>query len=159
MARLLSRRSLFTGLGGVAAFGAFAASTQMGSAMAAPAGATVQLVNPPLRIADTRSDGTGKVATGSSLDTFVPGLIGEGTVGAMLNITITETEGSGFLVATADNATAPNPTSNINWSSSGLTLANLTLVPAVGTRGITVQAGGAGRTHIVIDLVGFLVGP
>jgi hypothetical protein len=158
VARLLSRRSLFTGLGGAAALGAVVAS-QMGSAIAAPAGSTIQLVNPPLRIADTRSDGTGKVATGSSLDTFVPGLIGEGVVGALLNITITETEGSGFLVATADNAPAPNPTSNVNWSSAGLTLANLALVPAIGTRGITLQAGGAGRTHIVIDLVGFLVGP
>jgi hypothetical protein len=127
--------------------------------MAATARATIELVNPPLRIADTRSDGTGKVSTGSSFDTFVPGLIGQGVVGAVLNLTITETEGSGFLVATADNEAFPNPTSNVNWSTSGLTLANLAVIPATGTRGISIKAGGAGRTHVVVDLVGLLVGP
>jgi hypothetical protein len=112
-----------------------------------------------LRIADTRSDGTGKVATGSSLDLFVPGLIGQGVVGAILNVTITETEGAGFLVSTAGTAPSFNPTSNINWSMADQTLANLTLVPAAGTRGISLQAGGAGRTHVVVDLVALLVNP
>lgn len=158
MARLLSRRSLFTGLGGVAAFGAVTA-TQMGSAMAAPAGATIQLVNPALRIADTRSDGTGKVATGSSLHTVVPGLIGDGVVGALINITITETEGAGFLLATADNMASPNPRSNLNWYTTGQTVANLAVVPAAGTEGIGVTARGAGRTHIVLDLMGLFIGP
>jgi len=160
MGSMLSRRSLFAGMGGALAA---AAATQlpMGTAGAATpsatTGATIQLVTPPMRIADTRVDGPGKISAAQPLDTFVPGLIAEGVVGALLNLTITETEGSGFLVANADNATSPNPTSNLNWSTTGQILANLAIVPAVGTRGITVTVGGPGRTHVVIDLVGFLV--
>ncbi len=155
---LLSRRSLFTGLGGAAAATA-ALQLPVRSATAAPAGATVSLVAPPLRLVDTRTDGPGKISAGHPLDTFVDGLIGEGVVGAVVNLTVTDTEGSGFLVATADNATAPNPTSNLNWSATGLTLANLAIVPAIGTRGITVSVGGPGRTHIVVDLFGLLIQP
>jgi len=153
---LWSRRKLFAGLGGAAAV---AAATQLPrTASAATPGATIQLVSPPERIADTRSDGTGKVSAAHPLDMFVGGLIGDGVVGALLNITVTETEGSGFLSATADNASAPNPTSNINWSVTGQNLANLAMVPAVATRGITIRAGGPGQTHVVVDLVGFLIG-
>jgi hypothetical protein len=153
---LWSRRKLFAGLGGAAAV---AAATQLPrTAAAATAGATIVLVSPPERIADTRADGTGKVSAAHPLDMFVGGLIGDGVVGALLNITVTETEGSGFLAATADNASSPNPTSNINWSATGQNLANLAIVPAVGTRGITIRAGGPGQTHVVVDLVGFLMG-
>jgi hypothetical protein len=152
----LSRRALFTGVGGAAAATA-AAQLPLRSASAAPAGATVSLVVPPLRLVDTRTDGPGKIVAGHPLDTFVDGLIGEGVVGALLNLTVTGTEGSGFLVATADNATAPNPTSNVNWSAAGLTLANLAIVPATGTRGITLSVGGPGRTHVIVDLFGLLI--
>jgi hypothetical protein len=146
---------LFTGLGGVAAA---VAATQLPirPAAAAPSGATVQLVTPPERAVDTRVDGPGKISSAQPLDVFVGGLIATGVVGALLNITITETEGSGFLVVNADNATAPNPTSNLNWNTTNQNLANLAVVPAVGTRGVTVTVGGPGRTHIVVDLVGFL---
>jgi hypothetical protein len=152
----LSRRSLVAGIGGAAAATAAVQLPKL-DASATPAGATVQLVAPPERIADTRSDGTGRISASHSLDMFVPGLIGTGVVGALLNITITETLGAGFVVANADNASAPNPTSNINWSADGQTLANLALVPAVGTRGITLTVGGPGSTQAVVDLVGLLV--
>ena len=153
---LLSRRWFFAGVGGAAVATAASQLVPGGAAAAAP-GATVQLVVPPERIADTRSDGTGRISASHPLDMFVGGLIGQGVVGALLNITVTETLGAGFVVANADNATAPNPTSNINWSADGQTLANLALVPAVGTRGITLTVGGPGSTHAVVDLVGFLV--
>ena len=154
---LWSRRKLFGGLGAAAAAAAVSQVPARSAAAATP-GATIQLVTPPERIADTRTEGTGKVSASHPLDMFVGGLIADGVVGALLNLTITETEGSGFLVATADNATSPNPTSNINWSATGQNLANLVIVPAVGTRGITVSAGGPGQTHVVVDLVGFLIG-
>jgi len=52
----------------------------------------------------------------------------------------------------------------------GLTLANLVVVPAEGTigrartggkgvRGVFVTAGGTGKTDVLIDLVGFLTNP
>ena len=156
----LSRRSLFTGLGGgLVAAVAVAANPPAVSAPSAAGDARVRLVSPPFRIEDTRLAPAVKLATGSTLGVFVPGLIGQGVVGVVVNVTITETEGSGFLRVRADNAPAGNATSNINWSTTGQTLANLVMVPAVGTRGVAVQAGGAGRTHVVIDLVGYLTQP
>jgi hypothetical protein len=159
MPAALSRRGLFGALTGVVG------AAVLGEAVsAAPAGATagiatpIQLLTPPMRIQDTRDGGT-KLAGGSTLQVFVPGLIGQGIVGAFLNVTITETEGAGFLRVDAANATATNATSNVNWWGPGLTLANLVAVPAEGTRGIVVTAGGAGRTHVVIDLVGLLGTP
>jgi hypothetical protein len=156
MTSALSRRSLVAGIGG-AAVATAAAQLSGATASAAPSTASLQLLVPPLRINDTRTNGQGKVDATHPLDTFVPGLIAQNTVGAMLNITITETEGSGYIVANADNASAPNPTSNINWSQDGQILANLALVPGHGTHGITVAVGGPGRTHVVLDLVALLV--
>jgi hypothetical protein len=156
--KLWSRRSLFAGLGGAAA-ATVATQLPAVTASAATSGATIQLIAPPLRIADTRSDGTGIVTPTHPLDVFVPGLIGAGSVGALLNLTVTETIGAGFITATADNASGPNATSNCNWSATGQTVANLALIPAVGTRGITITVGGPGQTHVVVDLVGLLVQP
>jgi hypothetical protein len=153
---LFSRRSLIAGVGGAAVATAATQLPKVG-ASATTGGATVQLVVPPERIADTRSDGTGRISASDPLDMFVGGLIGTGVVGALLNITVTETLGAGCVVANDDNAAGTNPTSNINWSADGQTLANLALVPAVGTRGVTLTVGGPGSTHAVVDLVGFLM--
>ena len=152
---LWSRRKLFAGLGGAAAV---AAATQLPrTASAATPGATIQLVSPPERIADTRSDGTGKVSAAHPLDMFVGGLIGDGVVGALLNITVTETEGSGFLSATADNASAPNRRRTSTGARRARTWPTSPMVPAVGTRGDHQSAPAApGSTHVVVDLVGFL---
>ena len=122
---------------------------------------TVSLTSPPFRIADTRVDNTPpvKLACGSTLEVFVPGLIGQDVTGTILNVTITNTEGQGFLRVDASNATTTNDTSNVNWFANGQTIANLVMVPAVGTRGITVTAAGTGRTDVVIDLVGFFTNP
>jgi hypothetical protein len=157
----LSRRSLFTALTGVIGSAVIAETVVARPAAATPGdGASVKLAVPPLRISDTRVDTPGvKLAGGHSLSVFVPGLIGNGVVGALLNVTVTNTEGGGFVRVDADNSTATNSTSNINWWGPGLTLANLVAVPAEGTRGITVTAGGTGKTDVLIDLVGFLTNP
>jgi len=161
MPAALSRRSLFTALTGAVGSAVLAETFVARPASATPgAAASVQLVNPPFRISDTRVDSPGvKLVGGHTLEVFVPGLIGEGVVGVMLNVTVTNTEGAGFLHVDASNATAANGTSNINWWTTGLTLANLVAVPAEGTRGIVVTAGGTGKTDVAIDLVGFLTNP
>jgi hypothetical protein len=157
---LISRRRLFTALG-LAAGSVVVAESLPVSPAGAVAGnaASVQLTNPPFRIVDTRDPGMTKLVTGNKLDVFVPGLLGAGVVGTLLNVTITNTEGAGWLRLDASNATATNNTSNINWWTSGLTIANLAAVPAEGTRGVTVTAGGSGRVDVIVDLVGLLTNP
>jgi hypothetical protein len=76
----------------------------------------------------------------------------EGTTGLMLNVTITETRGAGFLAVFSADTGYPG-TSNINWSTDGETLANLVVTSAIQGE-VTLHAGGPGATQIVIDLIG-----
>ena len=79
-----------------------------------------------------------------------------------VNVTITETEGAGFLVITGSVATGlgPDPTtSNINWWSDGQTLANLVLSTLGFESSVSVMCGGAGRTHVICDLCGYVEEP
>ena len=167
MPAALSRRSLFTALTGAVGSAVLAetiiarpASATAASAASAGSAASVDLVVPPSRASDTRVDTPGvKLAGGHTLEVFVAGLFGTGVVGVLLNVTVTNTEGSGFLRVDASNSTATNSTSNVNWWTSGLTLANLVAVPAEGTRGVIVTAGGTGKADVIIDVVGFLTNP
>jgi hypothetical protein len=137
-----------------------------GRAAAAP-DVTGQLVvlRAPVRLFDSRTTppslGGGKLATGSSVAVTVVADVPNGVVAAaFLNCTITETEGSGFLVLRPSDLSGEVPlpnTSNINWSTSGQTLANLVLTAIGGENAVEVHAGGlAGRTHVVVDLQGYI---
>ena len=48
------------------------------------------------------------------------------------------------------------PTSNINWSTNGQTLANLVITPVGGENTLEVHAGGSGRTHFIVDVQGYV---
>ena len=77
----------------------------------------------------------------------------------LLNVTITETEGAGYLVVYASDFSGDSPepaTSNINWWTSGLTLANLAFTLVGAESGVAVRCGGGGRTHVVLDLCGYV---
>ncbi len=78
---------------------------------------------------------------------------------AYLNITITQTEGAGYLVVRGSDLSGERPlppTSNINWSATGQTLANLVLTVVGGENGVEVHAEGSGPTHVVVDLQGYV---
>jgi len=47
-------------------------------------------------------------------------------------------------------------TSNINWWTSGLTLANLTLSTVGGENALEVHCEGNGRTHVIVDVQGYV---
>jgi hypothetical protein len=68
------------------------------------------------------------------------------------NLTVTETVNAGFLAVTPGDATTFGA-STINWASTGLNLANGTIVQLDSTRSIKVFAGGT--THFIIDVVGY----
>ena len=129
---------------------------------AVPAGPLVTYFE-PIRVFDSRSDlvplGGAKLRAGESVAVTVPGSFEDGTiaVAVMINCTITETEGSGYLLIRASDLSGERPlpkTSNINWSTNGQTLANFAVVAVGGENALEVHAGGGGRTHFIIDVQG-----
>lgn len=78
----------------------------------------------------------------------------EGATAIAFNITITETAGAGFLAVAPGNA-ASSPSSSINWTAAGQTIANGLIVKIHSDRTVKVFAGGAGSAHFIIDVNGF----
>jgi hypothetical protein len=168
MTHPLSRRRVI-GAGGTAAALAVALSPQASPAQAQvpPGGRTGELITlvTPVRIFDSRlaspAVGGGKLAAGNAVAVTVSAgtLGGSSATVAFVNCTITDTEGSGFLTISASDLSGelpPPQTSNINWSASGQTLANLVLTAVGGENAISVACGGNGRTHFIIDLQGYV---
>jgi hypothetical protein len=77
-----------------------------------------------------------------------------GATAIAFNITITETSDSGFLSVAPGNAFT-SPSSSINWTSAGQTLANGLIVKIHTDRTVKVFCGGGGSTHFLIDVSGF----
>ena len=71
---------------------------------------------------------------------------------AVVNLTITDTVGSGFLAVGNPGPDGPRTTSNINWSAADQTLANLALTTLFEDN-LTVFAGGPGSTNFIVDLM------
>jgi hypothetical protein len=161
MPRLFSRRAMVAGGGAAAlapvAFGGVARAASSSS------GTLVTLFT-PIRIFDSRVDdvplGRAKLATGTTVIVTVSVPDEERFLtAALLNVTITQTEGAGFLrvSGTDSSGTQPVPaTSNINWSQNGQTLANLALTSVGSEFGVDIFAGGAGRTHVIVDVQGYV---
>jgi hypothetical protein len=121
----------------------------------------------PIRVFDSRgqispADGT-KLDAGESVIVTVSAAFEAGfALAVFVNITITQTEGSGFLIVNGSDLSGELPvpeTSNINWSTNGQTLANLTLTTVGGENGIEVRCEGNGRTHVIVDVQGYVPFP
>ena len=81
---------------------------------------------------------------------------------ALVNLTITDTEGRGFVQLYATGTpVAQVQTSNINWFADGTTIANSSGVPVNAAGSITARVGSdttdtaTARTHVVVDLIGY----
>jgi len=160
MPRLFTRRAMVAA-GGAAALApvSFAAVARA----APPSGSLITLLT-PIRIYDSRIDivplGRAKLTSGTTVIVTVS--VPDETrflVAAFLNVTITETEGSGFLRVSGTDSSGQLPvpaTSNINWSQSGQTMANLALTSVGSEFGVDIFAGGGGRTHVVVDVQGYV---
>jgi hypothetical protein len=114
----------------------------------------------PFRAYDSRVEG-GTLANGTMRSVAFPasGLsksIDTGATALCLNVTITETVGSGFLAVFAGGTSWPG-TSNLNWFGDGQIVSNSALVALPASRTIEVLAGGpaVGSTQVVIDVFGF----
>jgi hypothetical protein len=157
---------MFTRRKMIGAGGAVALSPVVLTRSVAAADQTGPLVvlDTPVRLYDSRTDptplGGAKLQTGSSVIVTAGGFgTGDFLVAAYVNVTITETEGAGFLRVTGADSSGQKPvppTSNINWSTAGQTIANLALTTVGSENGIEVFAGGTGRTHLVVDIMGYI---
>lgn len=166
MAGLFSRRRMI-GAGGAAALSPLVMSRSGAKAEVPPGGLTGDLITlvTPVRVFDSRVEpvslGGGKISAGNAVGVPVSAatLDGSNVAVAFVNCTVTQTENAGFLLIHASDpiGEAPlPPTSNINWSQSGQTLANLVLTAVGDENYISIYCGGSGRTHFIIDLQGYV---
>jgi hypothetical protein len=160
MPRLFSRRAMVAAGGAVA----LAPVTFAGVTQAAPPGGALFTLLTPIRIYDSRIDdvplGRAKLASGNTVivTVTVPDEP-RSLLAAFLNVTITQTEGAGFVRVSGTDSSGSLPlptTSNINWSQSGQTVANLALTSVGSEFGVDIFAGGAGRTHVIVDVQGYV---
>lgn len=112
-------------------------------------------IDPPERPFDTR-----RAAQGPKLQAEEPRTVDlelpAGAKGAVLNLTITETESSfGFVSVYRAGIDWPE-NSSINWSSPGLSAAN-TVITAVDDQGRVAVRAGEAPTHAIIDVIGYLI--
>lgn len=161
MAGFLSRRRMIMGGGLAAAAIPLAASSR---SFAAPSPGLVSLTT-PMRVFDSRDPsgvlGGNKLSSGQSVAITVSGayLGDDFALAVFANITVTATEGRGFLVIRPEDLEGSQPwpsTSNVNWSSSGQTLANLTFSAVAGEHAIEVRCDGGGSTHVICDVQGYV---
>ncbi|MEV4559843.1 right-handed parallel beta-helix repeat-containing protein [Kitasatospora sp. NPDC049285] len=110
----------------------------------------------PTRVLDTRS-GLGAsaarpMAVGEYLRVNLSDRIPAGAKAAVLNVTVTEPQDTGFLTAFPDGQLLPNA-SSLNFTP-GLTVANLVTVPVSNGR-IDLHNSSFGTVHVVADLAGY----
>ena len=163
MSKLFTRRRMLTASGGVALSPLALGAQRAAAAEPPPSGPLVTLLT-PLRLYDSRSDlvplGGAKLAAGGSVIVTVAVPNEERfLLAAFVNVTITQTEGSGFLVVTGADSSGERPfpeASNINWAQSGETIANVALTSVGSEFGVEVFCEGNGRTHVIVDVQGYV---
>ena len=96
----------------------------------------------------------GRVAASGAVD--LADVVPAGARAVAYNVTIAETVGTGFLSVTPGD-TASSEASSINWSASGLILANAGIVKLDDNRSIKVFCGGGGATQFLIDVTGYFL--
>jgi outer membrane protein assembly factor BamB len=119
-------------------------------------------VIPTVRLADTRSltiyPATAiPLSAGSTLSIPVPNydnVSGTSMIGAVLNVTATNTTGNGFLTVYPAGVSSPD-TSTLNYTSAGETVSNLTTVELGTSNSIIVKNNGATSVDVVVDLEGW----
>lgn len=116
---------------------------------------------PPQRAYDSRA-GDSKTTSGEVRTISLEPVLTQVPGSALINLTIDQTEGSGYLSVfspVGEGGSPPPGTSNINWSTNGQTLANLAVVKLVGEHSdsFAVLSGGAGRTHFIVDVLGYFI--
>ena len=131
------------------------------------AGGAVNLLENPVRLFDSRTNGGSRLPARAKVDVAIAGVVVNGVsipVGAVAvigNVTVAGTSApSGYLTLYAEGTTPSSATSNINWSTADQDLNALALVKLNPSNGkVTIHngmAGGSSPTHVIFDAVGFV---
>jgi hypothetical protein len=104
------------------------------------------------RVLDTRLTG-GKLAPNEERSVALG--LPAGARAGVFNLTVTETEAGGWVAAFPTGTTYPG-NSSINWFGPNQNLANGVISAVDSTGKITIR-GGVNKTHVVIDVQGYLV--
>lgn len=99
-----------------------------------------------ISVADGRDVVTGAVT--------VPGLVPEGATAILYNLTVDQTVGPGYLQVTPGAETGITA-STINWTETGTTLANSSMVGIGADRLIRVYCAPSASTHFIVDVLGY----
>jgi hypothetical protein len=121
-------------------------------------------LHPPQRVYDSRTTTAGKFAAGETRTvSFQQALGGVVPTAAIINLTVTNTEGLGTGAAESGGyvsvfpANIPWPgTSSINWKGTNQNVANAVITAVAPNDAVSVLCG-VNRTDVVIDLVGYLL--
>jgi hypothetical protein len=162
MSRLFTRRHMI-GAAGAVGLAPLATAGKVQAAIP-PSGPLITL-RTPMRIYDSRLStsllGGAKHAAGSGVTVTVAGMPEETRplISVFANVTITQTESSGYLVIFGTDSSGERPfpeTSNINWFATGQTFGNLVLTTVGSESGVDVFTGGIGRTHVIVDIQAYI---
>ncbi len=168
MSLSLTRRRLIGGGGVLALAPLVTGTTVTGAAPATVRTGPVHVLVEPVRVFDSRvapaAMGGGRLAAGNSIGVPLGAAVdavdsGASPAAVWVNITVTDTIGAGYLVVRPSDPTGLVPipaVSNVNWSTGGQTLANLAFVAIGDETYIEIHAGGAGSTHVIVDLQGYI---
>ncbi len=107
------------------------------------------------RVLDTRSTG-GKLAAGEDRTVSFASKGSGGARAVLFNLAVTETEGIGGFVGAYSAAVSPWPgNASINWFGTNQNLSNA-VTSALDSSGQIKLHGGSNKTHVVVDVVGYL---
>ncbi len=118
-----------------------------------PTQAFIPFTGTPPRILDTREPSGGGKLNANEERTIALGF--PGARGAVINLTVTDTEGAGFVSVNPANIAYPG-NSSINWTVAGQNIANGVITALDPTGQIKIR-GGVNKTHVVIDRIGWLI--
>jgi hypothetical protein len=101
----------------------------------------------------------GRLVSGQDLGFTLDLIIPRFARGPLLNVTLDQTIGSGYLVfyPSPEDDEAPPPISNINWYGPNQIVANLVVTTMAGEADVAVHVGGGGSTHMIVDVLGYFV--
>ena len=125
----------------------------------APGGDRITAIE-PVRVADSRSGlglPSGKLADGEVVAVQLRGVgpIPADATAVVLNVTVTQGEGAGYVTVFAGGSGAPE-TSSVNFTG-GIDVPNLVISPLGADGSIAVLSRGA-PTHVLVDVLGFVTG-
>jgi hypothetical protein len=110
----------------------------------------------PIRKLDTRDPGPahGPLHGGDTRTLLLTPQLPAGAAVAMLNVTIVDTVGAGFLSLYPSNAAWPG-TSTLNWYGTGQILATTATVPVSPSGAVKILCRTLGAAQVIVDLVGY----